>query len=180
MSERTIRIPTTGNITRRLAITRTALAFGCISVVPARLSAQTAMQKPDQADNSKRTSIHYEIVFTAIPQRIYDVLLDAKQFSVCTGMAAEIDSKEGGAFSLFRGMVVGRNVELVPGRRVVQAWRPSHWDEGVYSIVRFELKPQGTGTLLVFDHTGFPEGEYHSLDTGWPTHYWDRIKKFLA
>jgi hypothetical protein len=39
---------------------------------------------------------------------------------------------------MFGGDISGRNVELVPGRRAVQAWRSNAWPEGVYSIVRFE------------------------------------------
>jgi hypothetical protein len=32
-----------------------------------------------------------------------------------------------------------RNLELVPAKHVVQAWRSQAWPEGVYSIVNFEL-----------------------------------------
>lgn len=81
---------------------------------------------------------------------------------------------------MFGGMIVGRNVELVPNQRIVQAWRPTHWDPGVYSIVRFELKAQGPGTLVVLDHTGFPEGEFDHLDLGWRSHYWEPLKKYLV
>jgi len=62
----------------------------------------------------------------------------------------------------------------------VQAWRPAQWDPGVYSIVRFELKPKGSETLVVLDHTGFPEGKFEHLNSGWPMRYWEPLKKFLA
>ena len=29
--------------------------------------------------------------------------------------------------------------------------RPAHWDPGIYSIVKFELKAQGTETILVLE-----------------------------
>src|ERR1700685_3600940 len=102
------------------------------------------------------------------------------QFAAFSGMPAEIDPKEGGAFSMFGGMIVGRNVELIPNQRVVQAWRPTHWDPGVYSIVRFELKPRDPETMLVLDHTGFPEGEFDHLEWGWNNHYGETLKKFLV
>ena len=76
--------------------------------------------------------------------------------------------------------MVGRNVELIPYQRIVQAWRPTHWDAGVYSIVKFELKTQPSGAVVVLDHTGFPQGEFDSLDQGWHSHYWDPLKKYLA
>jgi uncharacterized protein YndB with AHSA1/START domain len=77
-------------------------------------------------------------------------------------------------------MIDGRNVELVPNQRIVQAWRPNHWGPGVYSLVKFELKPQGSGALVVLDHTGFPEGDFDGLNSGWSDKYWEPLKKFFA
>lgn len=126
------------------------------------------------------TYLHQEIDIKATAQRIYEVLLDSKQFAACTGMPAEIDPKVGGALTMFGGLILGRNVELVPNQRVVQAWRPASWDPGVYSMVKFELKAQPAGTRVVLDHTGFPEGSFRHLDAGWYTHYWEPLRKFLA
>jgi activator of HSP90 ATPase len=64
----------------------------------------------------------------------------AKQFTAFSGAPAEIDREPGGTFSLFGGLIVGRNVELIPKERIVQAWRPADWEAGVYTLVRFELK----------------------------------------
>jgi activator of HSP90 ATPase len=140
-----------------------------------------AMQpKPASPDRAALTSLHYDIEFKAAPQRFYAAILDAKQFADFTGMAAEIDAKVGGAFTLFGGLVAGRNVELVENRRIVQAWRPASWEPGVYSIVHFELKPAGSGTSLAFDHTGFSVGLADSLDAGWHGHYWEPLKKYFA
>ncbi len=141
---------------------------------------QNPKEAPGTPANQTRTSLHQEIELKAGPQRIYEILLDSKQFAAFTGMPANIDSAVGGAFSMFGGMIVGRNVELIANQRIVQAWRPTHWDPGVYSVVKFELKPQGSGTLLILDHTGFPEGEYDSLFKGWGLRYWDPLKKYLG
>ena len=129
-------------------------------------------------DDSSR-SIHQETDFKASPQRIYEVLLDSKQFGEFTGLPAKISHDAGGSFSLFDGYITGRNVELLPNRRIVQAWRAGSWDEGVYSIIRFELKPQGSGTHLIMDHEGFPPGARESLNSGWKERYWDPLRKYL-
>ena len=126
------------------------------------------------------TYLHQEIPIKATPQRIYQALLDSKQFAAFTGLAAEIEARAGGAFSMFGGLIVGRNIELVPNQRIVQAWRPANWDPGVYSIVKFELKSHGTGATVVLDHTGFPEGNFGHLDPGWYERYWEPLKKYLA
>jgi activator of HSP90 ATPase len=170
-------------ITRRLVIAAVAIAVSSLAT-SSRTWAQTQPQTMTEAlgtpANQKRTSLHQEIEFKAGPQRIYEVLLDSKQFAACTGMPAEIDPKAGGAFSMFGGMIVGRNIELVPNQLIVQAWRPTHWNPGVYSVVRFELKPHGSGTIVVLDHTGFPEGDFDHLDPGWKLRYWDPLAKCLA
>src|SRR5437879_1010674 len=112
--------------------------------------------------------IRQEVVIGASLQRVYDTLLDSKKFSEFTGgAAAEIDGKSGGAFSCFGGMITGRNVELVPHRRIVQAWRAGNWPEGIYSIVKIELTTQGSSTRLTLDHSGFPEESGEHLKGGW-------------
>jgi len=163
---------------RAIAIALSALAAASLS----RLQAQQASmeQKPSSAANQARTSIHYEIQFKPSPQRLYETILDQKQFAAFSGLAATIDPTPGGAFSQFGGLIVGRAVELVPNQRIVQAWRPTHWDPGVYSIVHFEFTPRAAETTLIFDHTGFPAGEYDHLDFGWNSHYWEPLKKFLG
>lgn len=134
---------------------------------------------PPAEDPAKSMIIHEEIDFTANPHRLYEALLNAKQFTAFSGRPAEINREAGGAFSLFGGQIVGRNVELVPNQRIVQAWRAADWPEGTYSIARFELKAQGTGTRLVFDHIGFPEGLHDHLAQGWKDHYWEPLEKYL-
>jgi activator of HSP90 ATPase len=157
-----------------------AIAFGGLANSTVSLGAQQPATAPGTTENQKRTALHQEVDFQASAQRIYGALLDAKQFAALTGMSAEIDPKPGGAFSTFGGLIVGRNIELIPNQRIVQAWRPTHWDPGVYSLVRFELKPHGSETRIVLDHTGFPEGDFESLNSGWKPRYWDPLRKFLA
>ena len=126
------------------------------------------------------STIHQEVAIAASPKRIYDALLDARQFGEVTGAPASINPQPGAEFSLFGGHINGRNVELVPDKRVVQAWRAKDWDEGLYSVVRFELQEQGGGTKLVFDHTGYPEPAHAELEGGWPKMYWEPLQKYLA
>ncbi len=131
------------------------------------------------AESDKSITIHQEIEFNASPQQLYEALLDAKQFTEFSGRPAEINREVGGAFSLFKGHIIGRNLELLPNERIVQAWRVVTWPQGAYSIVRFELKPQGSGTHLVFDHIGFPEGLHDHLAEGWEENYWSLLKKYF-
>jgi hypothetical protein len=58
--------------------------------------------------------------------------------------------------------------------------RSAGWTPGAFSIARFVLLEQGSGTTIVFDHTGFPKGDAESLATGWKSHYWDPLAAYLA
>jgi activator of HSP90 ATPase len=125
------------------------------------------------------TTIHQEVDFKTTPARIYEVLLDAKQFSACTKDSAEIEPRAGGTFKLFGGRIEGRNIELTPNQRIVQAWRPAYWPAGVYSLVKFELVAHDPGTRVVLDHTGFAEDKWQGLNEGWPVRYWEPLHKYL-
>jgi activator of HSP90 ATPase len=135
-------------------------------------SANAQTQKPG-------TAIHQEVDFKTTPARIYEVLLDAKQFTAFTKDTAEIQAQAGGAFKLFGGVIEGRNIELAPNKRIVQAWRPMYWPAGVYSIVKFELVARDSGTRIILDHTGFTEEKWQGLNEGWPMRYWDPLHKYL-
>lgn len=132
-----------------------------------------------EKDAPKSITIHQEIDFAVSAKKVYEALLDSKLFASFSGRTAEIDPAVGGAFSLFEKHIIGRNIELVPGQRIVQAWRVVDWPAGVYSIARFEIKPQGTGSRLIFDHTGFPEDLQQHLAEGWQKNYWDLLTKYF-
>jgi activator of HSP90 ATPase len=173
--------------TRRQAIVSVAIAFGGLALSSTKATAETTEEISHNAE-----SIHQEPVISASPKRVYEALIDTKQFDKVIQLRGaiksmrlgdkptEISREVGGAFSIFGGYITGRHVELLPGQRVVQAWRTGSWDAGVYSIVRFELVEQGPATRIVFDHTGFPKGAAESLASGWKEHYWEPLNKLLA
>ena len=116
--------------------------------------------------------LRYDVKLPDAPDTVYRNLTDAERFRAMTGGApTEISAELGGAFSCFGGMVQGRQLELQSGKRIVQAWRSKNWSEGHFSIVRFELAPEGTGTRLVLEHSGYPTNEQDNLNGGWQKFY---------
>lgn len=174
--------------TRRQALMGIAATFGGLSL------GSTSIRAGSQGEIShSAASIHQEIDFKASRKRIYEALTDAKQFERVVQLSeamktrmkpgappTQIDAQAGGAFSTFGGLIVGRNIELVPDERIIQAWRPAYWEPGIYSVVRFELRDNGSVTRLVFDHKGFPDDDAQSLLDGWNKNYWQPIAKYLA
>jgi uncharacterized protein YndB with AHSA1/START domain len=174
--------------TRRQLIAGLGAAFG-----GAMLASTIAWAEADEEISHAAESIHQEPVFKASRKRVYEALIDAKQFSkvvmlsaaMKTGMApgmkqTEVSNEAGGAFTAFGGYVTGRQIELVPNERIVQVWRAGSWDPGAYSIAKFEFVDQGSGSKIVFDHTGFPRGTAEHLAAGWRMNYWEPLEKFLA
>jgi activator of HSP90 ATPase len=159
--------------------TRRRMLLGGLLSASAALAATAVWAAPSKAKTAALTSLRQEADFPVPPHRVYEALLDEKQFAAITGAPAKINRSEGGALSLFGGQIVARNVELVPDKRIVQAWRDPEWAPGVHSIVKFELTAQGPGTHLVLDHTGFPAGQFSDLDSGWREHYLEPMKKTL-
>ena len=123
--------------------------------------------------------IRQTVSFQKSPEQIYKVLTSATEFGEMTGAPAEISEDEGGTFSCFGGQITGRHIELRPNKRIVQAWRAGPWEEGVYSIVKFDISESGTGSTVTLDHTAYPEGSSEHLEGGWHKMYWEPLKAFL-
>jgi uncharacterized protein YndB with AHSA1/START domain len=131
-------------------------------------------------DDHMSTSIHQEVAIKASRQRIYRAFMTSKEHEAfTTNGKAKISARVGGAFSAHGGYVTGINIELKAGKRIVQAWRVKGMPEGVYSIVRFELKKVRGGTRLVFDQTGLPPAHVGHLSSGWKARYWKPLKAYL-
>ena len=176
-----------GILTRRGLITSAVVAVGSLASGAAALAAPRQQQQQKMAPEAMSsgvegllTYLHQEVEIHTNPQRVYEALLDSAQFAAFTKMPAEVKPEAGWAFSLFGGLIRGRNIELVPNQRIVQAWRSdSAWAPGVYSIVKFELSGGVNATHIVFDHTGFPEGDFRHLNQGWYERYWTPLAKYL-
>lgn len=160
--------------------------FILMTFIQSQLFSQTKSANKGK-DSANTIVIHQESDFSVSPQQVYQTLLSSKKFSECTkksfpgfsDTSAVIDPVVGGAFSVFDGHIIGIFIELVPGQRIVEAWRVVDWPAGVYSVAKFELKSQGSGTHLMFDHIGFPEGLKEHLSIGWQQHYWDALQKYF-
>jgi activator of HSP90 ATPase len=121
-------------------------------------------------------TIKQEVTLNATPENVFSALTQSETFAEMTGQPATIDAAEGGAFSRFGDQVVGRIIEIRPGRRLVEAWRVSPWPEGKYSIVSFDIEASDRGTRLSLEHDGYPPDHRDHLEAGWKKMYLDPLK----
>jgi activator of HSP90 ATPase len=182
-----LRPPFTFNLGRRAWLRQSSIVAGSFAIYSSR-----AVAASDNGISRTAESIHQEVLFNAAPNRVYDALTDASQFQRVQSFSASMKSVDvsphpvvisreaGGAFSLFGDYIIGRQIELVTNRRIVQAWRVAAWSPGIFSVARFELEEQGPSTKLVFDHIGFPAGTAEHLAAGWRGNYWEPLERFLA
>jgi uncharacterized protein YndB with AHSA1/START domain len=125
-------------------------------------------------------TIKQVVKFKAAPAAVYDLLADSEKRTTITGRKAVISRNVGGTFSTDGDDVTGVNVDLVPGQRIVQAWRHRQFPEGIFSMVAMTLTPTPDGgTQLVLTHRGVPKHLIPETEQNWRERYWSGIKAYL-
>ncbi|MBI4450910.1 SRPBCC domain-containing protein [Candidatus Woesearchaeota archaeon] len=126
-------------------------------------------------------AVHQKVFFRASPHEIYESLMDSKEHSVFTGDKAVISRRVGGKISVWSGGITGKNLMLVPDKKIVQSWRidVEGWPAKHYSKVTFSLAKSRQGTTLTFTQTGIPKGCEKDIANGWKQYYWKPMKLLL-
>ena len=125
-------------------------------------------------------TIKQRVKFKAAPETVYQLLADSRKHTAVTGQTAVISRKIGGKFSTAASEVTGVNVDLVPARRIVQAWRHKSFPEGIFSMAAVNLTATADGgTELVLTHRGVPKHLIPETEAAWRDQYWTRIKAYL-
>lgn len=124
-------------------------------------------------------SIRQTVHFKTSPKVIYGMLMDQAKHATFTGSEVRISKEIGGPFSVWGGSLSGVQLELVPGKRIVQSWRADDWPAGHHSTATYELSKTDAGCTLVFTQTGVPVEHHASVNEGWRTFYWSPMKKAL-
>jgi len=123
-----------------------------------------------------------KVVFkNTTPDELYEMYMDAKLHTMLTGDTAKITKKEGAKFTAYGTYIVGKNLQLVPGKLIVQSWRGSDWDKTDLDstfILQFEKK--GNDAVLNMVHANIPDAEADGIKSGWNDFYWTPWKAHLA
>jgi len=118
-------------------------------------------------------------ILPAKPEEVYDSWLSSDGHSRMTGSPATVSAEIGGDFEAWDGYIQGRNLELNPGKRIVQSWRTSEFTEDEPdSIIEINLESVGAQTKLTLHHTGLPPhgGQY---EQGWVDSYFEPMKEYF-
>jgi len=124
--------------------------------------------------------IQQTLVFHAPPHEVYEALMDSEKHAAFTGSRASLSREVGGSIMAYDGYITGKNIELVPDKKIVQDWRAVDWPEGYFSRITFELAAVPEGTRLDFTHADVPEGTEEEFTQGWIDNYWEPLKAYLG
>lgn len=124
-------------------------------------------------------NIEQKVNIPAEVNEVYSAFMDGKIHSDFTGASASIENKIGGKFEAWDGYASGENIELIPGKRIVQTWRASDWPEDVYSEISIFLSPDGNKTKLKFQQKNIPDEFAADVETGWQDFYWQPLIKYF-
>jgi activator of HSP90 ATPase len=129
----------------------------------------------------KTKSIKQTVTFNTTPETIYNLIMDEKKIAAFTGSKVTMSKKLNGKFNVFDGYCHGYNIELIEGKKIVQAWHFAEdgWPDDHYSICTFDLENASNKTKLRFLQTDVPEHKVDSLKNGWKEFYWDTMKAYL-
>jgi hypothetical protein len=73
--------------------------------------------------------IQQTIEFVVSPEEFYYTILDAGKHSSFTQSKAVINDVVGDSYVAYDGYIEGTNLNLIPGKLIVQSWKESYWDK---------------------------------------------------
>lgn len=121
-------------------------------------------------------------IIPARPKEIYDAWLDSRGHAKMTGgQPATISALEGDRFAVWWGYITGKNLVLERGKRIVQSWRTTQFqDSDSDSQIEILLESVAGGTRVTIHHTNVPDGHTGYRDGGWQRDYFDLMKRFFG
>jgi uncharacterized protein YndB with AHSA1/START domain len=119
-------------------------------------------------------------VMPATPRAVYDAWMSDDGHTGMTGATAEIDPRVGGELTAWDGYISGRTLALEPGRRIVQAWRTSEFEDAdPDSQIEVLLVAVAEGTELTLHHSAIPDGQ-SGYEQGWRDNYFGPMRDYFS
>ncbi len=126
-------------------------------------------------------SFELRCALPATPREVYDAWLSSQAHSQMTGDEAHMSTKIGGRVSAWDGYITGENLELEPGRRIVQSWRTTQFGEqDPDSQIEVLLAPDPEGCKLTLRHSNVPDDQTSYEREGWREFYFEPMRAYFA
>jgi activator of HSP90 ATPase len=125
-------------------------------------------------------SIYLTVEFSVTPDELYRAWLNSDEHTAFTGSEAFVKPKVGTEFSAWEEHITGTNLELIPGRKIVQSWRTTEFnddDPDSRLEIRFEVVPGGC--KLILSHTELPDGDGPIYQDVWEDNYFVPMRVYF-
>lgn len=109
---------------------------------------------------------------------LFSALTNAATIQLWTGEHAIMEPIEGTEFSLWEDSIVGKNISIVPGKKLVQEWYFGEVEEP--SIVTIILHEDKNHTSVELRHTNIPDEIYDNIVQGWNENYFGALIDFYT
>ncbi|MDQ7948602.1 MAG: SRPBCC domain-containing protein [Pedobacter sp.] len=113
----------------------------------------------------------------APPDEVYLALTKAQSIQLWTGAEVEFVEEPGTEFSFWDGDIVGKNIEFLPGKKIVQQWY--FGDQQEPSIVTIKLHEDKKGTSLEFVQTNIPDEDFDDFTAGIEEYFLGGVADFF-
>lgn len=127
-----------------------------------------------------KESFVLEETFETDPSIIFNAWLNSELHSKMTGGVAHCSKEVGDSFTAWDGYIMGKNVEFIENKKIIQTWRTTEFDEkDEDSILNIELvEISETKTNLILTHSKIPKGQTQ-YKQGWIDNYFKPMKEFF-
>lgn len=126
-------------------------------------------------------SISLKFSLHAAAKDIYDAWLDSERHSIMTGEKATISREIGGTFTAWGGYISGKNLLLIPNKKIVQSWRSSEFpDDAADSILSIQLIEAQGITEVDLEHKDIPPGQGLQYRAGWIDYYANPMQSYFS
>lgn len=143
--------------------------------------AKVQLEKAEKVEEKKgresySSQVQLKASFKCRAGELFSCLTDKGRMMVFTQGHAQVESREGGSFVLYDGLISGIFESILPHTKVVMQWRLRSWEAGKYSTVEVDIRDTSDGCVAEVTQMGVPRSEVDAVKAGWEQYYWSRIK----
>jgi activator of HSP90 ATPase len=122
----------------------------------------------------------YKKYFTlpATPEEIYIAITNPLTIKMWTDQEAEMNIEVGSEFSMMDGDIVGKNLEFVENKKLMQEWYFGEND--VPSIVTIKIHEMTEGSSVELRHSNIPDEAFDEIVEGWNSAYFGSLQDYFS
>jgi uncharacterized protein YndB with AHSA1/START domain len=111
------------------------------------------------------------------PEEVYNALTNPATIQLWSGEPAEMSTEPGSDFALWDESISGRNLEFIPGKKIVQEWY--FGDQEEKSIVTILIHDHKHGSSVELRQTNIPDEDFDNIVEGWNVNYFGSLDEFF-